>query len=124
ACATSVCWRKHAIAGFCRLSYHSITSACQRSSGLGQCRSSAFGRSTPASSRAEAAPWARCCSVRYAIGPRVLTLSPPFRGFLVGRYEGLSGPLKGSQRPVQGRESALLRVYVGRRSVTAPLRYR
>src|SRR5690606_26189353 len=29
ACATSVCWRKHAIAGFCRLSYHSITSGCQ-----------------------------------------------------------------------------------------------
>src|SRR5690606_29850833 len=29
ACATSVCWRKHEIAGFCRLSYHSITSGCQ-----------------------------------------------------------------------------------------------
>src|SRR5690606_29768375 len=122
--ATSVCWTKHAIAGCSRLPYDSINRGGQRSGGFGPCRSSALARSTPAPSRAGAAPWPQCWSVRFPIGPRVPTLSPPFRGFLVGRYEGLRGPLKGSQRPFQGRESAFLRVYVGRRSVTAPLRYR
>src|SRR5690606_20718523 len=102
------------------LSLHDALPIC----GLGQCRSSDSGRSTPASSRAEAAPWPRSWSVRFPIGPRVPTLSPPFRGFLVGRYEGLRGPLKGSHRSFQGRESAFPRVYVGRRSVIAPLRYR
>src|SRR5690606_15534622 len=77
ACRTSGCWRQHAIAGCCRRSYRSTTSGSQSSSGLGQRRSSPFGRSTPASSRAEAAPWPRSWSVRFPIAPRVPTLSPP-----------------------------------------------